>query len=151
MVPDAADLARACQLKLQVSFPARGVLSGAITPKFGPVNDHLQPPADAPGRLVPGLPNRLEDLEHDSGVVHRLHRQRTDLGKDISLEMNDPLLSIGCGPAAPFAVDKSKGGRAEGHRRLRCGKRAPSAAMVDRIDTLLDQLAILAGALARFL
>src|SRR6516165_11761108 len=150
MVPDTADLARARQLMLQMPFPTRGVLAGAITAKFGPVDDHLQPPADAPGGLVPRLPNRLEDLEHDIGVVHRLHRQRADLGKDVSLEMNDPLLRIGCGPAALFAVDKSKRGLAEGHRRLRCGNRPPTAAMVDRIDTLLDQLAVLAGTLARF-
>src|SRR5215470_1764542 len=99
MVPDAADLFRMLQVERQVPFPLRSVLAGAIATKLCPVDNHLQPPADAPAGSGAGFPQGLEDTQHDIGVVHGLHRQRADLGEDVSLEMVAPLLSISPGPA----------------------------------------------------
>src|SRR5215472_14162501 len=93
MMPDAPYLGASRQKLVEVAAPLRGVLPLAQAQGFCPVQDRLDAAADTTGRFGLLGPDRLQNLEHESGV-DRAHRQVTEDRVGVCDECVTPLLPV---------------------------------------------------------
>src|SRR5579872_3987959 len=81
------------QKAVEVASPARRVFPSAITSHSCPIENGLDPPAKAIGRLRPIPPHGLDDLHHQPDI-YSLHRHRTEDRKGVGRQCLYPLRRV---------------------------------------------------------
>ena len=86
---------------VKVPLPARRILAESVSPRFGPIQNVLDPPAQ-PARGLRFLgPDRLKDFQDQPGI-NVLNGQGADNRIGVALKRFRPLLGVRGAPPARF-------------------------------------------------